>query len=428
MNQAPFATGALVSPKEELNTAWTLASVGAPTTYPSAAFISKVLELFVTNQGQIGSCVGNTFEEIVRLIQLILGNPQEQLSWRFVYAVCKAIEGKKVTFADGTVIDATIYPRTAGANDGTYPALASIVIRKIGVPSAKSCPNDITLSADAFCYGRDISNIPAEAFVDAATRKSGADLTTAITKDGIKQAITYAKQNGGGVAILRRIGKEYWSDASGTTYDKARLLPMKPPAEIVSGHEELLYGYLDITKSDRADLENKRITIEALLAKYPEGDNSNADVRTQTIIFWQNHWDKDWCSTNGNGFDGGRAWEFLDVWLPFINELRVVLPYLPPAPVTFQYNFTKTLKRGDKGADVVALQHVLDLEGCYDYNPTYGSPKYTGNYLGLTQAGVKKLQEKYTTQILTPVGLKYGTGNFGTSTLAWTRKKYGITN
>lgn len=425
MNQAPFATGALESPKDERD--WTLASVGAPTTYPSAAFINAVLQLFITNQGQIGSCVGNTFEEIVRLIQILIGNTQEQLSWRFVYAMCKAVEGKVVTIG-GVTYDFTGFPRTAGANDGTYPALAAQIIRKFGAPLAKYCPNDITLSADDFCYGRDVNNIPAEALADAATRKSGADLTTPITRDGIKQAITYAKANNGGVAILRRIGKEYWTANGVSTYDKAKLLPMQPPAQIVSGHEELLYGYLDITTADRYDLENKRVTIEAMIAKYPEGDNSNADVRTQTIIFWQNHWDKDWCSTNGNGVDGGRAWEFLDVWLPFINELRVVVPALPPAPDTFRYNFTRTMVAGAKGADVVALQHVLDIEGCYDYNPTDGSPKYTGFYGALTKAGVKKLQEKYADQILKPVGLKYGTGNFGTSTLAWARKKYGITN
>lgn len=272
-----------------------------------------------------------------------------------------------------------------------------MVVRRVGVPLAKFCPNDIFLSADEFCYGRDFSKIPAAAFQDAATRKSGADVAFPATEAGIKQAINYAKANGGAVAILRRISDSYWRHNGVSTYDKAKLLPIAPPSAsspVVSGHEELLYAY---------ELE---------------GGSG------RTKINWQNHWDYDWCSTNGNSKDGGRAWEYLDVWLPFIVEVRVVLPALPPAPPNFRYIFKKDLVPGMQGPDVVALQHVLDLEGCYDYN---GTPKYTGNFIanGYTFRGVIKLQEKYASEILTPAGLTHGTGEVHARTLAWLNKKYG---
>lgn len=387
-NKTPFALGALPSPEAEKLTAWTLASVGAPTVYPTSAFLPSYGALNVTNQGQIGSCVGNTFEEIVRYIVMVLGGAtQEELSWRFVYAMCKALEG---TVYQGT--DYRIYSRTAGANDGTYPALAAMVIRKFGVPLAKYCPNEITLSADDFCYGRNIANIPAAAIADAATRKSGADLTEPVSEDGIKKAINYAVANKGAVAILRRIGATYWQDEQGNyTQDKAKLLPIRVPATFVSGHEEFLYGY----------------------------DTEEGTGRTR--IYWQNHWGTDWCSTGGNGTDGGRGWEYLDVWLPYIYELRVVIPALPPAPDNFTYTFTKPLKKGMRGADVVALQHILDLEGVYNYN---GTPKYTGYFGDVTFAAVIALQNKYAAEILTPAGLKQGTGYVGSSTLAWLAKHY----
>lgn len=381
------ALGALPSPEAELATAWTLASVGASEVYPASCFLPKYGELNVTMQGQIGSCVGNTFEEIMRYIVFVLtGETQQELSWRFVYAVCKALEG---TIYNGT--DYRIYPRTAGANDGTYPALAAMVVRKFGVPLAKYCPNDINLSADDFCYGRNIAKIPQQAFDDAATRKSGADLTEPVSEDGIKKAINYAAQNGGAVAILRRIGDSYWRKDGVNTYDKAKLLPITPPAPIEGGHEEWLYGY----------------------------DTEEGTGRTR--IYWQNHWSDMWCSTGGVSHDGGRGWEYLDVWLPFINELRVVVPALPPAPPSFTYTFTRDLYYGMHGADVVALQHILDLEGVYNYN---GTPKYTGGFYSATKEAVIHLQEKYTKEILHPVHLVHGTGYVGSSTLAWLNKHY----
>lgn len=404
MDSFKLNTGAIPSPAEP--TAWTLASVGATAIYPSRCIISEAKALRVSMQGTIGCCVGCTFEEIVRMMIYIQLGTQEELSWRWVYAICKALDGY--------------------ADEGTYPSLAASVIRNFGVPLAKYFPNDVSLDHETFVLHRQLKDkksiakiLGQAALDDATTRKSGADLSVPVTAIGVKQAVSYAKKNKGGVAILRRIGEEYWTDAQGSsTWKKKKLLPLRAPASIVSGHEEMLYGYLDITKKDRADLVAGKTDIDALIKKYP--DESLADAtRTETLILWLNHWSAAWCSTSGikNGTkpadtDGGFAYEFLDTWLPFIGELRVVVPALPPAPPTFQYHFSKVLSYGMKGPDVVALQHALQIEGVFPMNQAF-----TGFFGDITLKAVKDFQSKYASEILTPAGVTAPTGKVGTYTL-----------
>lgn len=404
MDSFKLSTGAVPSPVEP--SAWTLASVGASAIYPSRCIISEAKSLHVSMQGTIGCCVGNTFEEIIRLMIFIQYGTQEELSWRFVYAICKALDGY--------------------ADEGTYPSLAASVIRNFGVPSAKFCPNDVSLDHETFVFHRQLKDkksiakfLGQAALDDAATRKSGADLSVPVSAIGVKQALSYAKKNKGGVAILRRIGEEYWTDTNGSsTWRKKKLLPLRAPTSIVSGHEEMLYGYLDITKKDRANLIAGNTTIDSLIAKYPDEGLTDAN-RTETVILWLNHWSAAWCSTSGikNGTkpedkDGGFAYEFLDTWLPFIGELRVVVPALPPAPSTFQYHFGQVLSYGMKGPDVVALQHALQIEGVFPLQQAF-----TGNFGDITLKAVKAFQQKYASEILTPAGVTAPTGKVGTYTL-----------
>lgn len=338
-----FEFGAIPSPVDERD--WSLASVGAGTTYPDSCFIEQDF-MYSNYQKNIGCCVGCTGEAVVRKIVYELTGVQEEGSFRFVYALAKCLEG---TVYDG--VDYRMYGRTGGANDGTYPALVAKVIRKYGVPLAKYCPNDVDLSPEAFCYGRDIKNIPAEAFTDALKRRSGADFAVPCTEDGIKQAITYAKANNGGVMILRRIGKTYWTGADGkTTWDKNKLLPLRPTRDIVSGHEEFLYGYDTEAKTNR--------------------------VR----IHWANSWSDKWA-------DKGRAWEYLDEWLGYIGEIRVVVASVGEVK-GFTYTFNNNLELGSQGADVVALQHALKIKGHFTH------PTFTGYFGPVTKAAVIAYQTK----------------------------------
>lgn len=92
------------------------------------------------------------------------------------------------------------------------------------------------------------------------------------------------------------------------------------------------------------------------------------------------------------------------------------LDYTPPQ--TIHYNFTRNLENGSDGDDVAMLQKILVLEGCMVLKEP------TIHFRGMTEAGVKKLQEKYAKEILAPFGLKSGTGYFYESTRRFINKKY----
>lgn len=372
MNPKDFILGhgAHESPVDDRD--WTLATVTAiPTVYPDSCFVDQS-KMNVSMQGKIGCCVGCTYEEVVRLITMNTTGVQEELSFRFVYALAKSLEGKPG------------YEMYAPTDEGTYPSLVAKLVRKFGVPLAKYCPNDVSLSHEDFVYGRVFANIPQDAVTDAQNRLVGADFTVPVTEDGLKQAITYAQANNGAVAILRRIGDSYWKDSQGNiTWDKNKILPIRIPAQFSSGHEELLYGY----------------------------DHEEGTGRMR--IYWLNHWSKAWA-------DNGRGWEYFDVWQSHIVEARVSVHSVPVVP-TFTYNFTKQLKIGDKGPDVVALQHCLKLEGVFPDNIPF-----TGSYLTLTQQAVRDFQTKYASEILAPLGIKNPTGIVGNNTLKKLNQLYGV--
>jgi len=85
------------------------------------------------------------------------------------------------------------------------------------------------------------------------------------------------------------------------------------------------------------------------------------------------------------------------------------------------YTFTKDLSQGDSGVDVLNLQKILNIDPATRLGtaPDLGSPGYETDYFGVrTKAAVIKFQNKYTAEILTPVGLTAGTGYFGPSTRA----------
>ena len=72
-----------------------------------------------------------------------------------------------------------------------------------------------------------------------------------------------------------------------------------------------------------------------------------------------------------------------------------------------------SLAVGSAGEEVKILQNILIKEGVYE------NGKVTGIFDSSTKKAVKLFQEKYASEILTPIGLSEGTGFFG----AATRKK-----
>ena len=82
--------------------------------------------------------------------------------------------------------------------------------------------------------------------------------------------------------------------------------------------------------------------------------------------------------------------------------------------------FTQNLKLGSSGGEVKAVQKFLNsVDGAQIATTGAGSPGNETNYFGgLTKAAVIKFQDKFAADILTPVGLSKGTGNWFASTRA----------
>lgn len=92
---------------------------------------------------------------------------------------------------------------------------------------------------------------------------------------------------------------------------------------------------------------------------------------------------------------------------------RVLTVAQKPASTCQMYTFTRTLRRGMVGEDVRALQKLMNCLGFTIAINGPGSPsKETTRFADRTVGAVKKFQEAYATEILSPLRLTVGTGIF----------------
>jgi len=88
-------------------------------------------------------------------------------------------------------------------------------------------------------------------------------------------------------------------------------------------------------------------------------------------------------------------------------------------PQTTEAAISRTLVIGSQGPDVRELQVILNKDALTQVAQTgVGSPGLETDYFGnLTKQAVIRYQEKYRAEILTPVGLYYGSGIVGPQTI-----------
>lgn len=87
------------------------------------------------------------------------------------------------------------------------------------------------------------------------------------------------------------------------------------------------------------------------------------------------------------------------------------------------FSFGRSLKVGMSGEDVRALQRLLNDEGFTVSDTGAGAPGQETTYFGgRTQQALIKYQNFYRADILTPVGLQFGTGYFGPSTIGFVNR------
>jgi hypothetical protein len=105
-----------------------------------------------------------------------------------------------------------------------------------------------------------------------------------------------------------------------------------------------------------------------------------------------------------------------------LQSLQSQLAQIQGTTQTWCHNFNVNLKVGDQGDEIQALEHVLVAEG---FSVTEHSSNFPAVFDEKMAAAVSGFQQKYADEILTPLGLKYGTGFVGPSTRAKLNALYG---
>ena len=336
-------TGAVKSPKDYRDIP--LAAFGAATPLTGKFFVD-VTKLPVWNQKKIGSCVGHAGAKYKQLLDWMETGEMKKLSPRFLYAIAKARDD---------------YPF-----EGTFPRLVAKILKDHGCATEATVPNDSDLSHEAYVYNRVESDIPEDSWAEAKefciqgyafpNVKSAAELGNAI-------------QNYNGAMLLMRVGKEWWTKADGTSSWSAKdVVPLRPPKEIVSGHEVYLYGY--------------------------EVETSG---RVKFYIF--NSWSLDWGMT-------GKAWFYHDEYAPFLDE-AITFVDLPnnwqetidqlPSKESFEHQFLVPIHYGTQNEEVKALQTALLIDGHFS-RELYGTLLKAGSlgfYGSITAQAVLSFQRKH---------------------------------
>ena len=314
-----FSYGAIPSPRDYRDIP--LAAVGPAeddvyaASMPTSYFVD-VTTLPVWNQRRIGACVGHAAAKYKQLLDLKEVGEIVPYSARFLYAIAKARDGYQ--------------------DEGTYPRLVAKILKDIGCATEATIPNDTTLTHEQYVYNRIEANVPGKG--EAAPGQIGGyafpDTQSALS---LKKAIIEYH----GSMLLMRTGKEWYTAPDGTpSWDAGKIVPIRAPQQVLSGHEVYLYGFEDVIE--------------------------NGITRTRFYIF--NSWTAQWGIS-------GKAWFYHDEYRPYLNEaitfvdlpndLKQRLSDLPDAN-TFRYTFSKDIPVGSRGPDVVALQTALMIDGNFD--------------------------------------------------------------
>ncbi|MEK7631110.1 MAG: PKD domain-containing protein [Patescibacteria group bacterium] len=99
---------------------------------------------------------------------------------------------------------------------------------------------------------------------------------------------------------------------------------------------------------------------------------------------------------------------------------------VPAVPAAWCHTFNTNLRIGDQGGDTEALHKIFNLENIIGANPIHpDSDNFRDTFGEDTASAVVGFQEKYKSEILTPVGLAHGTGYVGPATRKKLNQLYG---
>jgi hypothetical protein len=105
-----------------------------------------------------------------------------------------------------------------------------------------------------------------------------------------------------------------------------------------------------------------------------------------------------------------------------IAQLQQQLAEVEEGPEVWCHDFKVKLRYGNTGNEVLALQAALEKEG---FSVSDSEKQGVASFGDHTTSAVVGFQEKYKEEVLSPWGLKYGTGYVGSTTLAKLDELYG---
>jgi type II secretory pathway pseudopilin PulG len=113
----------------------------------------------------------------------------------------------------------------------------------------------------------------------------------------------------------------------------------------------------------------------------------------------------------------------INALLTQLQSLQSQLAQMQGGTTQWCHDFNVNLKIGDRGNEVSLLRAALAKEGFEVFNPQENP--YESSFDESLASAVTGFQEKYKDEILTPLGLKYGTGYVGEKTRAKLNSLYG---
>lgn len=292
--------------------------------------ITDISMLSVENQKQEPSCVGQAEGKDAEYDEYIETGKVTRLSKRWLYALCKKEDG--------------IYN-----TPGTYPTIAAKLRVSTGIVREELVPDNNDLPYSEYIKIKITNDLLTDA---SKTRAKGFSFVK--TLEEVKTAIDISKK----FTATLLVGD--WS-----------ALPVKPLFKDGSNdgsHRVWIIGYEDIKKD--------------------------------TKIYYLNSWGIDW-SKGKNSTDrkylkkgiGYFLWsEYSNYFyegIVYIDMPNEIIDYAKSQP----YTFTRTLKRGMTGTDVMELQKKLDRELAKDGKKCYLAEYYDANFGPITEKSVMRYQE-----------------------------------
>ncbi len=297
----------------------TLARVTAPPPTWETLYLPPVEDFY---QKKIGICT-SSLVSIVEWVNWKKTGVYTKLSRRFLYSVGKNL-------IDGNTIE------------GSSLRTMLKVAYNYGICTDAIYPSDVgEMSHNEYC---DLSKIPAAAWGDAKKYKIAGYVNVGTDEASLKAAIFKY----GLVYAMKTVGAEWWTSPQGEVTWKGILLnPLRKPAEIVSGHAMVYYGY------------------------------------DETSIKLLNDWSSAW-SFNDTAYFHPNEYPTIEAWA-LTTEM---IPNDLPAAEDFHHTFKITMQRGDHGEEVRNLQIALMISGDLEFV----QPDDRSFFGSLTQAAVLRFQ------------------------------------